>query len=104
MSTPTGSTAYALSAGGPVITPSLDCLEAVFPAEKDVKITVNNCSKPCAVYADGAFVCSLSPGKSVVVKKSERTVDICFANGKFFDKLNKKLNYWSTTGEDDGKK
>ena len=117
VSTPTGSTAYALSAGGPVITPSLDCLEAVpvcahslharpivFPAEKDVKITVNNCSKPCAVYADGAFVCSLSPGKSVVVKKSERTVDICFANGKFFDKLNKKLNYWSTTGEDDGKK
>ncbi|HBK02623.1 MAG TPA: hypothetical protein DDY77_06310 [Clostridiales bacterium] len=117
VSTPTGSTAYALSAGGPVITPTLKCLEAVpvcahslharpivFPASEEVKITVDELSKPCAVYADGALISSLNAGESVIIKESGKTADICFANDKFFDKLNKKLNYWSTTGEDDGKK
>ncbi|MBQ9468431.1 MAG: NAD(+)/NADH kinase [Clostridia bacterium] len=106
VSTPTGSTAYALSAGGSVIDPEMRCIcltpvcahsltarQIVLAPDKTVTLT---CSDPkgrsllCAV--DGAYCKDLAPGERVTVRASKKTARfICFKDRFFFDTLRKKL-------------
>ncbi|KAI0276272.1 ATP-NAD kinase [Russula aff. rugulosa BPL654] len=79
VSTPTGSTAYSLSAGGPIVHPSLSALvltpicprslsfrPLVFPASSSITL------RPCiaAVSMDGQASHILNPGESVTVRSS----------------------------------
>lgn len=85
ISTPTGSTAYSLSAGGPVLEPSLDgiCLTPICPhtlnsrpvifrADSTIRITniINNNS---SVYfnADGRDVIPINSGDTIEIRRSE---------------------------------
>lgn len=81
--TPTGSTAYSLSAGGPVIDPRTDCMvftpicahtpyarPMVIPAVDGAEIHV---PERAALTVDGQRACDIEPGDRVVVSKS----DIC---------------------------
>lgn len=84
VSTPTGSTAYSLSAGGPIVHPSLSALvltpicprslsfrPLVFPASSSITLRVGDRSRaPAGVSMDGQASHILNPGESVTVRSS----------------------------------
>ena len=83
VATPTGSTAHAFSAGGPVLDPSLDAFVLVFicpvdplhpivvPARKDVSMRLSNSATRAAVVVDGRHCQDLLPGSSIMIRKSK---------------------------------
>ncbi|KIM75822.1 hypothetical protein PILCRDRAFT_826969 [Piloderma croceum F 1598] len=84
VSTPTGSTAYSLSAGGPIVHPSLSALvltpicprslsfrPLVFPSSSSVTLRIGDRSRASAgVSMDGRGSHILNPGDSVTVQSS----------------------------------
>ena len=106
ISTPTGSTGYNLSAGGPVVNPlmslfvataicphMLTARPAVLPAEKPIVIT-SGCGIDSRALAsvDGEAVCDLEPGDKVVITKSEYTAKLIkTVRRSFYDTLIEKL-------------
>ncbi|TFY77760.1 hypothetical protein EWM64_g6254 [Hericium alpestre] len=84
VATPTGSTAYSLSAGGPIVHPSLSALvltpicprslsfrPLVFPASSSLTLRIGDRSRASAsVSMDGQVSRILSPGESVAVRAS----------------------------------
>ena len=112
IATPTGSTAYSLAAGGPVLMPDTKCL-VVTPMNPHalgvrpmvvsdaVKLTVTSrrsvvgADESLGVYADGENVAMLKAGESVEIAKSARSAKLVELPG--FDPyvvLNRKLG-WS---------
>ncbi len=105
VSSPTGSTAYALSAGGPIIYPMSEALLFVpicphtlsnrpLVLPPSFEITLKNLSEGAYLTLDGQEGLSLKKGDSVVVKKSDF---YCFMypNPKrsFFEILREKLRW-----------
>ena len=87
VATPTGSTAYSLSAGGPIVLPetsatviSLICPHAlgsrplVIPDSSRVSVTVLDASAPATVSADGEVERGLAEGDRVIIEPSDRAV------------------------------
>lgn len=109
VSTPTGSTAYSLAAGGSVLTPdisafiltpicahSLHSRPVVFSDSSILEICPLNAVSPLALIVDGKVAGSVKNGEKVIIKKSEHTVDFITKDDKnFFSKLLIKLNIWS---------
>ena len=107
VATPTGSTAYSLSAGGPildariggmVVTPicahSLQSPPMVFSAQRRLTIRVGEYtgSDPVCVSADGAGDHSLSPGAQVEISLADSHLDlISFNPADQFMAIDKKL-------------
>ena len=104
VSSPTGSTAYSLSAGGVVLSPdikafiatpicshSLNSLPIVFSDDKEVKVSVLNNSCNSLLCCDGRAVKTLSEGDEVFIKKSESFLSIAESHSDFFTKLKEKL-------------
>lgn len=104
VSTPTGSTAYSLSAGGVILTPDLKSFIAtpicshslytrpiVFKDDSVVSVSVmkNSCSSILSV--DGRPVKILKSGDTVTVSKHEKTLKIADCCDNFFSRLVKKL-------------
>lgn len=105
-STPTGATAYSLSAGGPIIEPDMECIEftqicphslfarsMVFSenSEIDVRFKTNNNAK-VLVNVDGVEVVKLSADESIKILKSNSFVEIVdIKGGSFFTSVNRKL-------------
>lgn len=109
ISTPTGSTAYSLSAGGSILTPdinafimtpvcahSLHSRPVVFSDSSILEIIRSGGKTPLNVIVDGKIVDVIYNTVSVKVKKSERFVEfITRGDEDFFNKLLIKLNIWS---------
>lgn len=109
ISTPTGSTAYSLAAGGSVLAPdvnafimtpvcahSLHSRPVVYGDGSSVTIRAVNSRKPLVLIVDGRTVDKINSGDTVTVKKSDFTADFITENDKnFFNKLLIKLNKWS---------
>ena len=105
ISTPTGSTAYSWSAGGPVIDPNLQCImltpicthsplnrSLVFNDKSclTVKPTVNN--QKISVSTDGDESIILQNNTEIIISKSELYAEfIRIKTDEFFDILNSKL-------------
>lgn len=109
ISTPTGSTAYSLSAGGAIITPDLNAFIAtpicahslhsrpiVFSDSSLVKIKILPRSAKCGLFVDGKHVKNLSVGETVNISKSKKTVKFYSSNDNFYQKLTAKLNSWGS--------
>lgn len=108
VSTPTGSTAYAISAGGPIMVPNVDAYVAapicahslhsrpiVYSCDSVAKVTVHKSSKDCVLYVDGFNVATVAPDSSITIEASDKFAEICDNTGKFFSRLSDKLNKWS---------
>ncbi len=107
VSTPTGSTAYSLSSGGPVIEPTMECIVAtpisphtmamrplVLPADVRLSIRAIDRDDGLVITADGRVAVELEPGDRIVVGKgSVHATLIRFPGQTFFDTLRRKLNW-----------
>jgi NAD+ kinase len=107
ISTPSGSTAYSLSAGGPIVYPSLNSIliTPICPhtltnrpllIPDDLTVMVNIGSRDGEVYLtlDGQVGIALENGDSVCVKKAERMVNfIRSRHRKYFEVLRTKLRW-----------
>ncbi len=107
VSTPTGSTAYSLSAGGPIIAPAMGCILvtpicphtlAVRPLVIHAKetVTVNGVDPDGSLVltVDGQAGTDLSAGESVVIRQASARVQLIrFSGQTFFSTLRQKLNW-----------
>lgn len=106
VSTPTGSTAYSWSAGGPVIDPALQCIiltplcthsplnrSLVFNSSSKISITApNNQDKDIVISLDGETNIELPQNGKVIIEKSDISAEfIRIKSDEFFDVLNRKL-------------
>ncbi len=101
-STPMGSTAYSLSAGGPVVDPAIDAilLTPICPHALSVRPTllsgresiVTTSREPLALTLDGQPPLTLTPGQQLAVSKAVKPADfISFGEKEFFEVLSKKI-------------
>jgi NAD+ kinase len=106
VSTPTGSTAYSLSAGGPIMVPTVDalCITPICPhtltnrpviVPGDAVIQLTLCSdSPTYLTADGQVGQQLEKDDRVVCRRSQNTVTLIRPGGaNFFDVLREKLKW-----------
>ncbi len=108
LTTPTGSTAYSLSCGGPIIIPSAGvmCLTPISPHtltfrpliindSSEVSCTLLDGGSEAALVADGEQVCILRSGDTITFHKSEHVVKLIKkSTSTYFDLLRAKL-LWS---------
>ncbi|HEV2864207.1 MAG TPA: NAD(+)/NADH kinase [Pyrinomonadaceae bacterium] len=107
ISTPTGSTAYNLSAGGPVIYPSMGAVvitpicphtlsnrPLVVPEDAEFELTLKTPREEVALTLDGQVGMPLEYGDRVVVRKSRTTFNLIQAPARnYFDVLRNKLKW-----------
>ncbi len=106
LSTPTGSTAYALSAGGPVITPDCPVLQLtpIAPHSLASRALVFNDEEPVTVFpatperlmmvVDGSAGCYIWPEDRVLIRRSDHPVKfVRLSDHEFFQVLRNKLGW-----------
>ena len=113
VSTPTGSTAYSLSAGGPVVVPTVESIlltpisahalgvrPLIVPPDAAVSIDTSQSSEALMVTVDGQVGTELVPGEMLVVRRAKDPVHIIRLPGtSFFDRMRAKLG-WGGPPED----
>ena len=106
VSTPTGSTAYSLAAGGPILMPtvqgfvvtpvsahSLTHRPLVVPDTSEIDIVVNTGADQAYLSVDGQVGMPMYDGDRVLCRKSEHQVKLLHIHGTFFDVLRAKLKW-----------
>jgi NAD+ kinase len=107
VSSPTGSTAYSLAAGGAVVYPTAEVFQLtpvcphtlsnrslILPITATISVQVVN-SKPATILsADGQLVTELTAGDQITVCRSSQTVRLMHLEGSsFFESLRVKLHW-----------
>ena len=105
ISTPTGSTAYAMSAGGPIIDPRIEGFlmvplapfmlsnrPHVIDSSRTVSITLE-AAKPAKLVIDGQTEIHLESGCVIELVKSSNPALFLHTGLNFFEKINKKLRH-----------
>ena len=115
LSTPTGSTAYSLSAGGPVVFPTLESIlvtpvsahtlairTVILPATAEVTLQADAGPEELLVTVDGQVGTSFLSGETLTVRRADRGVLIIrFPGMGFFTTLRQKLG-WGGLADRDG--
>lgn len=115
-STPTGSTAYSLAAGGPLLAPMLDGVTLVpvaphtlsnrpivLPGESSIDIEITG-SRDAVAYFDMQEFADVQPGDVLKIRPSQRTFTMLHPIGyDYFDLLRRKLkwNFMPTSSRQD---
>ena len=106
VATPTGSTAYALSAGGPILHPSLEAFviapicphtltlrPSVVPADRPIRISIQE-AEDAHLTLDGQVGHRLLPGDQVHLRSAEARITLLQQPGlDFFALLQQKLHW-----------
>ena len=114
ISTPTGSTAYSLSAGGPVVVPTVESIlvtpvsahtlairPLVLPPTAEVRVQSDDVPEELLVTADGQVGTTFAGGQTLVVRRASSPVRIVrFEGSSFFSVLRRKLG-WGGLAERD---
>ena len=109
LATPTGSTAYSLSAGGPIVHPGMSAIlltpicphtlsirPVVVPGESVVDLIFPQADNGVMLPVDGQLQLNLHPGDQITVQRSQTTFDLIRpTNRNYFEVLRKKLK-WGT--------
>jgi NAD+ kinase len=107
VATPTGSTAYFLSAGGPIIAPTVDAFgiaallphtlfarPLIVPTSSTIQISCDSEIVHANLETDGTFVADLSSGDLVTVVRAPRAVKFArIGDRAFFARLEDKLQW-----------
>jgi NAD+ kinase len=107
ISSPTGSTAYSLSAGGPIIDPAVQSLiltpisphtlthrPLIVPGNVEIEVTLASKDDGAMATLDGQVGVALMPGDMVVIQTSEHlTRLIRFPESNYYDVLREKLKW-----------
>jgi NAD+ kinase len=107
ISTPTGSTAYSLAAGGPIINPRMNAMivspicphtlasrPIVFSENETLKVIVELSSREAVLTIDGQVAFGLKSGSSVLVRKAKHSVNLIKFRGRsFYEILRRKLHW-----------
>lgn len=115
ISTPTGSTGYSLSAGGPIVVPTVESIvltpvsphtlamrPLVLPPSVVVKVRADDGPAELLVTIDGQVGTTFTSGETLVVRRAPNPVQIVrFPGTTFFNRLRRKLG-WGGLSERDG--
>ncbi len=109
ISTPTGSTAYTLSAGGPILAPKLDAIvivpicphtmnarPIVIPSSEIIKVTSSQNKPLLKISADGQKTYNLGLNEEIEIKKSPYNAKLLLLNiekNSFYTVLKEKLHW-----------
>jgi NAD+ kinase len=107
VATPTGSTAYFLSTGGPIISPQVEAIGVaallphtffarplIMPASSRIDITCDSETQHANLDLDGGCVADLAPGDRVTVVRAPRPVKFARVRPqRFFVRLEEKLRW-----------
>lgn len=108
ISTPTGSTAYSLSAGGPILTPTLDAITLVpmFPhtltsrplvisSNSIINLRFSHYSRDLEISCDSQIALPIQRDEQVIIKRSDAHLNLIHPkNYSYYNTLSTKLG-WS---------
>jgi len=111
ISTPTGSTAYTLSAGGPIVQPEMQMMiitpicphilysrSFITSPEKEVIVRINDdYPDPAIITLDGQMGFEITAGDQIYVKRADKEISFVSINHlNFYDVLRAKIHGWNT--------
>jgi NAD+ kinase len=105
IATPTGSTGYSISVGGPIVSPKTDVITLspvsphslsvrplVLPSTQEIVVRADSLHKEIHVNCDGQRVFAFPPPLEIKVTKSSRPLKVVHTSFiSYFEKLRKKL-------------
>ncbi len=104
VSTPTGSTAYSLSAGGPIVDPTVDVIilslicphdlnsrSILVPGSKKITIEVLEATDDAVVNFDGNMAVPVKPGEILTVTAGKKIKLVRTSENSFYKRLKEKL-------------
>ncbi len=115
--TPTGSTGYSLSAGGPVVAPDVKCMvitpvcahslqhcPCIVPEQYEIRFHLREEREQQAeLQIDGQRLRSLRGGSTVIVSGAEKQLSLVRLRPyRFFDVMRTKLNQWTRSEKETG--
>lgn len=105
LATPTGSTSYAMSAGGPIVDPRVECLALVplaafslssrpmiLPADTVMQMRLMQAEKEAIVVVDGQQEIEMMPGDSLHLYASEERAKFVRFRQQFYHRLKSRLS------------
>ncbi len=114
VATPTGSTGYSLSAGGPIVEPGTDCMlitlicahslqrhSSVVSSRSEVRLTLQaDRVQSALLQIDGQSVANLHAGDEVTIRTSEQRIRLLRLHpSRFFTLIRRKLSEWGSLQE-----
>lgn len=109
IATPTGSTAYSLSAGGPIMHPSMNALvlspicpftltnrSIVIPDQSLIQVELATENENVRVTLDGQEGCDMVQGDVLKVKKTQTAIKLIQAPGKNYYKILRQKLHWGS--------
>jgi NAD+ kinase len=107
ISSPTGSTAYSLAAGGAIVLPTAEVFALtpicphtlsnrplILPLASTIRVKAISSAPPTILSADGQFVAELGAGDEVTIRRSRGAVRLIhLADSSFLEALRRKLHW-----------
>ena len=107
VATPTGSTAYSLAAGGPVVYPTMEAIlltplsphalasrPMILPADAQVELELSRRSESAVLNLDGQERWVMKPGRPLHISRADFTIRLVTPKGKtYFQILRDKLKW-----------